>query len=260
MAGDEKENPVHAMLKRRGFEVLLHNPAQYLFFPPGLDEPIEDEIYGMLKKYSFRIFIRDVIKNRKAFGADDLTKYSTRQWVESHIDFLIERGVILETVPGRYQLKAEPVFSFGDTLEWFVANIFEREFLSPALWGVRLSGADAGGDYDVISSVEGELVYVEVKSSPPKNIEESEVAAFLKRVTALSPSMAIFLEDTRLRMLDKIIPLFEGLLKGKDLKVMRLKEDTFSIEDKVFITNSKPDIMDNIGACIKRYLARKGFW
>ncbi len=253
---------VLAMLKRRGFRVLSHNPTGNLFFPHTKleDSFFEDALYEMLKKYSFRIFIRDVIKNRKKFAAKDLLKYSTLEWVESYIAFLLERGVIDETGPGQYTLRSETVFSFGDTLEWFVAAIFERELSSPALWGVRLGGTDAGGDYDVIAAVEGELVYVEVKSSPPKNIEELEVAAFLKRAETLGPSIAVFLEDTRLRMKDKIVPFFENAVKARGLEVKRLHDETFSIEDKVFITNSFPDIAANIGSCVERHLRGRRFW
>ncbi len=251
---------VEEMLERRGFEVLLKDPAGYLVFPPDLDMAFEDELYDMLKKYSFRIFIRDVIKNKRSFGADDLLKYSTRAWVERYILFLLERGVIDEPSSGRYRLKAEAVFSFGDTLEWFIANVFRKEFSSPSLWGVRLGGVSSGGDYDVISSVEGRLVYAEVKSSPPKNVEEAEVEAFLKRTEALCPAMAIFIEDTRLRMKDKIIPFFQGLLKERGLVVERAGEETFCVKDRLFITNSKPDIVGNIAFCIRRHLASKGFW
>lgn len=248
------------MLLRRGFRVLLKNPTGYLFFPPDLEKPFEDELYGMLKKYSFRIFIRDVIKNRRSFAVDDLLKYSTRGWVERYVDFLLERGVIAGETEGRYRLESEAVFSFGDTLEWFVANVFIREFDSPALWGVRLGDSVSGGDYDVIATVEGKLVYVEVKSSPPKNVEEAEVAAFLRRVEALSPAAAIFLEDTRLRMKDKIVPIFEGLLREKGVEVKRMEEEKFCAGQKLFIINSKPDIVSNIGLCLRRLLAPKGFW
>jgi len=82
------------MLKRRGFGLDLCNPKDYLVFPPDWDPAFEDELYGLLKKYSFRIFIRDVIKNRKSFEAEDLTKYSTREWVERYIRFLVDRGVV----------------------------------------------------------------------------------------------------------------------------------------------------------------------
>jgi len=253
-------NEVIAMLKRRGFKTLSFNPAEYLIFPSDMDRAFEESIYELLKKYSFRIFIRDVIKNRKSFSIENLLKYSTREWVERYLDFLLKRGVVEDIGDEKYRLKSTTVFSFGDTLEWFIAKVFEREFSSPALWGVRLRGAKAGGDYDVITSVEGRIVYVEVKSSPPKNVEEYEVASFLKRVEELKPDVAIFLEDTKLRMKDKIVPFFEGLLKGKRLRVKRLRDEIFGIKDKVFISNSKPDIVNNLSFCIQRNLTRKGFW
>lgn len=251
-------HPVWAMLRRRGFEVLLSNPVQYLLFPPGLDAAFEDELYLMLRKYSFRIFAREVIKRRKSFRAEDLLKYSTLEWVEKYLSFLFGLGVIEKTGAGEYRLKSEAVFSFGDTLEWFVAQVFEREFSSPALWGVRLAGATAGGDYDVVASVEGKLVYVEVKSSPPKNIEEVDVAAFIARVLALKPSLAIFIEDTRLRMKDKIIPFFEAMLEGREIK--RLQGETFTIEGKILVTNSAPSLVANLALCLKERLVPESFW
>lgn len=254
---DNNYHTITAMLKRRGFRVLAANPTAYLFFPPGMDKAFEEELYGMMKKYSFRIFMRDVIKNRTSFSAEDLVKYSTMEWVERYLMFLHERGIIEETGAGIFRLKSESVFSFGDTLEWFAAKVFEKEFSSPALWGVRLGDLEAGGDYDVIASVEGMLVYVEIKSSPPKNIEEVEIEAFLKRAAALSPKAAVFLEDTRLRMKDKIVPLFENVLKGRR-EVVRLKDETFSAGERIFITNSYPDIVDNIGFCIRRILSPGG--
>lgn len=249
---------VKEMLRRRGFEVLLSNPDEYLLFPPGLDAAFEDELYLMLRKYSFRIFAREVIKRRLSFRASDLLKYSTIEWVEKYLSFLSGLGVVEKSGDESFRLRSEAVFSFGDTLEWFVARVFEREFSSPALWGVRLGGASAGGDYDVVASVEGRLVYVEVKSSPPKNIEEEDVAAFMARVLALKPSLAIFLEDTRLRMADKIVPFFETVLNGR--RVERLQNETFSASGRVFITNSAPSLSANLALCLREHLTPKDFW
>ena len=69
--------------------------------------------------------------------------------------------------------------------------------------------SQAGGDYDVLSWVERNLLYLEVKSSPPKHIEGIEIGAFLDRIEALMPNFAILLVDTELRMKDKLVPLFE---------------------------------------------------
>ncbi|MFQ5586890.1 MAG: hypothetical protein ACE5GF_08735 [Thermodesulfobacteriota bacterium] len=251
---------VAAMLKRRGFTLLSANPEESLILPPNMEESLENELYELLKKYSFRIVIRDVIKQRESFGIADLLNYSTRECVEGYIAFLIGCGIVDTIGEGRFKLSATSLTSFGDTLEWFIAKVFEREFASPALWGVKLGGGKAGGDYDVVTSVEGRLVYVEVKSSPPKNVEEVEVVSFLKRVEEIIPSMAIFLEDTRLRMKDKIVPFFEGALRKKNLTVTRLHDETFSTDNRLFITNSAPDIVTNIGFCIQHHLKSEGFW
>ncbi len=259
-SGTSHIDPVTMMLRRRGFRVLLANPTQYLIFPPEYDSTFEEELYELLKKYSFRIFIRDVIKKRRSLGVEDLLKYSTREWVEKYLEFLLKKGVVERMEGERFRLMAESVFSFGDTLEWFVARIFEKEFGSPSLWGVRLEGAEAGGDYDVVADMEGRLVYVEVKSSPPKNVEEVEVVSFIKRVEALVPSMAVFLEDTKLRMKDKIVPFFESVADKKGLRVERLRDEIFSIKDKVYITNSSPDIIGNLAFCIQHHLTAGGFW
>lgn len=253
---------VEGMLRRRGFRILSVNPKGYLVFPPDWDNVLEEELYGLLKKYSFRIFIRDVIKYQRSFGVEDLLRYSGREWVERYLGFLLERGVIDRLGEGRYRLNAPSVFSFGDTLEWFVAQVFEREFSMPSLWGVKLEETTVGGDYDVVASLEGKMVYVEVKSSPPKHVEEGEIMAFLDRVEELVPAIAIFLEDTRLRMKDKVVPLFEVALRarGVDVDIVRLSGELFSIRDRVFIINSEPDLITNLSFCLRHYLRGKGFW
>ncbi len=247
------------MLKRRGFSILKENPTEYLLFPPDMDPEDIATFYEMMKKYSFRLFLRDVIKRRHTFGVEELVRYSTREWVERYMEELVGWGLAERVDGGRYRLKREQVFSFGDTLEWFVAMIMEREFGAHTLWGVRLGGVECGGDFDVIAGFEGRLLYVEVKSSPPGNIEEEGVVEFIKRIEALRPDVAIFLNDTRLRMKDKIVPFFEGYLEGRGLEVERLRGELFGIRDRLFITNSTPDIVSNLGFCLERYL-RSGFW
>ena len=247
------------MLKRRGFEIVASNPRQRLFFPKDRYKNFEDEIYELLKKYSFRIFMRDVIKNSKSFCVDDLLKYVSRETAETYIDFLLKRDIVINIKDETYRLNKRSVFSFGETLEWFVARIFEREFSSSAMWGVRLKGGRSGGDYDVLASFEDKLAYIEVKSSPPANVEEREIVSFLARAEELAPSLAIFLEDTQLRMKDKIVPFFEDKLKGKGLSVERLHEEIFGIGNKVYISNSKRDIVSNLAFCIRHHLTSDRF-
>lgn len=242
------------MLKRRGYGIIAANPRDKLFFPKDRFNNFEKDIYELLKKYSFRIFMRDVIKNKKSFTSDDLLKYVSRECVNTYTRFLLERNIVEIKKDGSYRLKKKSVFSFGETLEWFVAKIFENEFSAEAMWGVRLKGGISGGDYDVLTTFENRIVYVEVKSSPPANVEEREVITFLERAQELKPSMAIFLEDTQLRMKDKMVPFFENAVKDKSLQVERLRDEIFAIGHNIYITNSKRDIAANLAFCIKHHL------
>jgi hypothetical protein len=91
---------------------------------------------------------------------------------------------------------------------------------------------------------------MEIKSSPPKQIYDKEIAAFLDRVEDLSPAISIFLVDTELRMKDKIVPMFEAELQRRYTKpapVARIERELFHIDGRIFIINSKENIESNIG-------------
>jgi len=51
-----------------------------------------------------------------------------------------------------------------------------------AIYGVSVKNTPSGADYDVIASWNQRLVYVEVKSSPPKGIEQNEISTFFSRM------------------------------------------------------------------------------
>ncbi len=162
---------------------------------------------------------------------------------------------------GGYQTAVFPLYSFGPTLEWFIAEMFSREFSSPALYGVNIKGTASGGDYDVIASWNRRLVYVETKSSPPKGIEQSEIVTFFSRIDDLLPEVAILFNDTQLRMKDKLVPMFEEELKrryGKKSRtlypVVRLVEELFHVQNRIFIINSKKDVFENFSICLRHYL------
>jgi hypothetical protein len=158
-------------------------------------------------------------------------------------------------------LKDTRISSFGETLEWFVCQILETEFYLPSLWGFRVKDNRGGGDFDVVALMEGSLVYVETKSSPPKHIEQRDIQAFFDRLEVLAPDLAIYLEDTQLRMKDKIAILFEKELRRrfgsswrKRYPLNRLRREIFGIQDRLFITNSDPDLIANLDFCLGRYL------
>jgi hypothetical protein len=242
------------LLRRRGFRVYKKEPADDLLLP---SLECIDDYYRMLHRYSFRLFLRDVIKHQDFFTPERVSRYATAQVTGEYLGYLA--GIGLARPQGDGFSLAMQVKSFGETLEWYVAEVFKREFGAEAMWGVKFKRPKVGGDYDVIAKFDGSIFYVEVKSSPPKQIYENEISAFLDRVSDFSPEIAVFLMDTELRMKDKIVPLFEHEL-GKRYpeapEVGRMEKELFQIGDRIFIINAKDSIVQNIEKVLSRYFRR----
>jgi len=240
------------LLKRRGFMVYKKEPSDDLLTPP---KKHLHSYYQMLHKYSFRLFLRDVIKHQGLFTLEQVTRYATPGITKDYIDYLLSVNLAKKRADV-YSLAKGPVKSFGETLEWFIAEVFKREFGSEAVWGVKFKRPTVGGDYDVIAKFDGSLLYTEVKSSPPKQIYDTEIAAFLDRVGDLSPEIALFLMDTELRMKDKIVPMFEAELARRHSpppEVVRMERELFQIQNRIFIVNAKESIVRNIERVLYRY-------
>jgi hypothetical protein len=254
---------VEAMLRRRGFSVMKYTSPEHLILPQECSKDIETEFYRLMTKYSFRIFLRDLITYSQTPRPELLTRYCSERAAQQYLSTLLNLCILHQSFPSCYTFTAGATPLFGDTLEWFIAEVMKREFASPASWGIRLKNTDTGGDYDIVASVEDHFAYIEVKSSPPKHIDISEVRAFVDRVENLQPDFAIFLEDTHLRMKDKLAVMFEeemlrhyGQSAPQKYPVKRLHNEIFSINNVIFITNTKPDIIANIGICLKHFFAR----
>lgn len=232
------------LLKRRGFRIYKKEPTADLLIPA---KKYLTGYYRMLHKYSFRLFLRDVIKHQKRFRPQDVTRYATPSVTKEYIDYLLSIKLVKKKAK-EYSLAREPVTSFGPTLEWYIAEMFSREFGSEAAWGAKFKRPKVGGDYDVIAKFDSSLIYIEVKSSPPKQIYDSEIAAFLDRVEDLAPAISVFFMDTELRMKDKLVPMFEKELARRSAdppKVLRMVRELFQVRNRVFIVNAKETILQN---------------
>ncbi|MBM4278052.1 MAG: hypothetical protein FJ130_09265 [Deltaproteobacteria bacterium] len=257
----EDSSPVEGLLRMRGIRVFRKNPFDRLFFPSNLSESYQTRFYEMMKRYSFRLVLRDMIKNQDGFKVWDLTRYCSSKVARGYCEILCDMGVIIKSGKASYQTGVRPLYSFGPTLEWFIAEMFKREFASPALYGVSVKKTLSGGDYDVIASWNQRLVYAEVKSSPPRGVEQAEISTFFSRLEDLLPDVAILFNDTQLRMKDKLVVMFEEELErryGGESKrlypVERLIEELFHIEHRIFIINSKKEVAENFGICLRNYL------
>lgn len=260
-ASIEDPSPVEKMLRMRGIKVFRKNPTDRLFFPPELSLFYKTRFYERMKKYSFRLVLRDMIKYQDRFRIQDLTHYCSPKVVEGYCDLLSEIGAIKKNGRGKYRTQVSPLYSFGPTLEWFIAEMFKREFASPSIYGASVKNTPSGGDYDVMASWNQRLVYVEVKSSPPKGVEQNEISTFFSRMDDILPDVAILFNDTQLRMKDKLVVMFEEELErryGRESKtvytVERLFEELFHVQHRIFIINSKKDVVENFSICLKHYL------
>lgn len=237
--------PLDVLLRRRGFRIYKREPADDLLLP---SERFLPGFYEMLKKYSFRLFLRDVIKHQEYFRIQDVTRYATSAVTRGYVEYLKDIGLV-EWVSDGFRLVGGPIKSFGETLEWFIAEVFRREFAVEAIWGIRFKRPRVGGDYDLIAKVDGSILYMEIKSSPPKQIYQNEISAFFDRVADLSPEIAIFFIDTELRMKDKIVPMFEEEYRNRlpePPEIARMEKELFHIQNRVFIMNAKDSIAGNI--------------
>jgi len=253
---------LNTRLKERGLKIYRQNPQEKLLIPPDLSSKLTTQFYEKMKKYSFRLFLRDLIKTQTPFCPDDLTQYCSNRVAEEYNRFLSTTSTVVPLKGDRYRLNRSGISSFGPTLEWFVAEMFQREFACPAIYGVHFRETEVGGDYDVLALWEGRIVYVEVKSSPPKSIEDEEVKAFFLRIHDLIPDVALFFNDTHLRMMDKVIEIFkrnmERMPKGESLPrpPERLSDEIYHVDHWIYILNSKRDIVGNFRICLRNYLRK----
>ncbi len=258
-----RDHPVTRLLAQRGLQILSHGDRGQLLFPHDLPEDQKTRFFHLMRRYSFRLFLRDLIQNPRGNHMRALTRYCSLKTVRVYMKELEEMGIVEFTAQGAYHLRRTRMPSFGPTLEWYVSEILQRDFLSPALFNVKLKNTRFGGDYDVIGNVGHRLLYLEAKSSPPRGVELPNVISFLKRLGDLQPNVAIFLVDTELRMKDKIAPLFTEAIDqaglSKDIPpVERMVDEIFHVGHVIYMTNSRRGIYSNLRKCIHDFLRQSG--
>lgn len=255
-----RDHPVEILLRQRGLPVLAHGDRTRVLLPVNASALQTERFYTLLRRYSFRLFLRDLLQFPSGNNVAVLSRYCSPQTARSYLLALQELGVVTMGAKDAYTLLPRQVTSFGPTLEWVVSEILQREFLAPALFNVRLQKTRYGGDYDVIALLEQHLLYVEAKSSPPRGVELPAVSAFLDRLEDLQPHVAVFFVDTELRMQDKIVVLFKdalehrhGQVSEKKWPVVRLVGELFHICHGIYLMNSRKGIYTNLRLCIRDF-------
>ncbi len=244
------ENEALAMLVRRGLKPQLRRLD--LPFPPDLGPEAADRLTRRLSHYAFRLFLRGAIQRAAGFLPEEATSYLEPRQCRELADLLVDLGLAARA--GRSYRLTHPASTFGDTLEWYVARELRSRLRFEAAAGVKFHAPGIGGDFDVVAAAEGKLVYLELKSSPPKHVSDEEVWAFLERAALVRADVTLFVMDTALRLSDKIVPmLVEELSRRRGdppPAPRRIERELWAITPRLYTVNGRPDLVANIARAI----------
>jgi hypothetical protein len=233
------------MLARRGLDPRPSVPD--LPFPQDLAGAAAERVAERLGHYAFRLFLRGAILARGPFRPQEATRYVDAVRAGRMAVELVRLGIAEPAGEGRYRLRWR-ARSFGGTLEWWVGRELSRRLAAPVATGVRSGARGIGGDLDVVAALEGKLVYVELKSSPPKHVSRAELRAFVARVRALRPHLAILAVDTALRLRDKVLPELAALVPGAS--PARLLREDWRLAPGLYAVNARQDLVENLCVAI----------
>ncbi len=238
------------MLVRRGLRPQAAPPDHP--FPLDLDRAVAEALAERLGHYGFRLFLRGAIQRGGGFSPGETTRYLTAAQARGYAEMLLDLGLVERLARARYRLRW-PARSFGGPLEWYVGRELARRFGFDVAVGLKLGLRGVGGDLDVVASAEGKLVYLELKSSPPKHLSSREVRAFLERLAAVRPDVAVFVVDTALRLGDKVVPMLaEALARWRPATSppRRVERELWALTPHLYAVNAKPDLVGNVGRAI----------
>ncbi|NTX67440.1 hypothetical protein HUA74_43005 [Myxococcus sp. CA051A] len=237
-----------AMLARRGFQATVA-PLD-LPFPADVSGARAERLVERLGHYAFRLFLRGAILRHGSFTPMEATRYLEEAGATAFAEDLVSLDLATREADGRYLLR-HPTASFGGTLEWYVAHELRGRFGFDVAAGVKFHAPDVGGDLDVVGAAEGRLVYLEMKSSPPKHLAADEVGAFFRRVRALRPHVSVFVMDTALRLSDKVLPLLQAELSTQPAPPpRRIVREVWALTPHLYVVNARQDLMGNIGLAL----------
>lgn len=91
-----KRDTIRCMLHRRGYTVFRENSRENCILPIKTIKNGDDRFYESLKRYSFRIFLRDVIRLKK-FTLKEVSRYSSERTVRAYLKFLEEMRLVKES-------------------------------------------------------------------------------------------------------------------------------------------------------------------
>lgn len=268
-------------LRRRGQLVLGTGKFSDILLPLERTPALSGEDVNLFRSLFDRSSFRKLLRRLTAAHGEPVSLRALTQIAGSatadYVEFL--RRLAIATTADSGVVLTRAVDNIGPTLEWYVADLCQRELRGDAAWSVKLEGLPTGGDFDVLAWLAPTLVYIELKSAPPSGITDSELRHFLQRSQELKPELSILLIDTD----DSIDPLVR---RTNDLVTPLIKRSSGILEPdwqpaqpfirpqaqfdgvgyglrRNYFVNSRPKILTKIRRCLQHFHARvkeTGFW
>lgn len=242
---------------RRGYQIDECCQKDRIVLPK--NTALESDYFSFLSHYRFRRLLSDVVHsqdNGKILLDRLLSRWKLEE-IKEYWDFLI-KSEIINSIGNDYYFSYPYIDNFGETLEWYISELLRKEFKMPTIWGVKIRELKGGGDFDVLSILEGSLLYIECKTSPPNNVRLREMWEFLRRREELKPKITIFFIDTTLKIERNIIENIKYLLdrrfaKSKSNISLKLKEGIYAFDKSLYIMQSKGDLIKNFQIVFRNF-------
>lgn len=264
-------DPVEAVLKRRGWAIEARGNLSGVLLPleryPALSGEQCNEFRRLFAHSSFRKLARRLTSGGGRATVEQLARIAGDD-AGQYIDFLVQLGVAKRS---RSEVElTRKIDNIGQTLEWYIADVCQREFDGSAEWSAKLSDFRYG-DCDVLAWLPPNLIYIETKSSEPSEVGNSELKHFLQRGVDLSPELAILLIDTgndleKAGLLGRLFEVMVApvrLASGITDRGWRPEKPFIAPQPgypgvnfgyfRFYVTNSKPTIKTQLSRCLRHY-------
>lgn len=254
-----EEKLIERLLKKKGFNI-IGKKERKIIVPENM-EYLEDYLEH-LKSYYMRRIISDIVK-LKVVEEKDLNKLKDRwgeEAVHKYLNLLVKFKIV-EQRDKKYIFKHPHIDNFGDTLEWFVSKMLEKEFSIPSVNGVKIKGISGGGDFDIFFLIFGNLSYMETKSSPPNNVSVEELENFVNRIDAIKPLVSVMFIDTTLNIERNIINNMRFLIRRikRQFNPIKLNTGFYRVSYGIYVFNAKRSIESSFHIMLKDLLKEEGF-
>ena len=263
----ENDRSIEKTLIRRGFTFVSKKSnlsRRLLIKLPYLYYKTRDRFYNLMSKESNRVILKKICTQKEKFLSSELYEYWAKGKVDNFLEELTSLRIISKNRDGSFSVINRDA-EFGENLEWYISEVFKREFHCTSDWGVHIAEAPSGGDYDILARAENNIIYVESKAKKVSSVSEEGLINFLKRDEFLRPYISILFIDTTddIEALERLfnnigLKIRELITKHGIKSVMgeppyteKLDNLFFHFQSRLFVVNSKKPILETFKLCFR---------